>query len=211
MRGPRVVWKSRHRPGYDWAMFDVAHEALPYIALPGAFSSDELDEIERMGDRLVTDKATVEGVPKASEYDAVRITETAWLHVAAETSWLYGKMTEIVRHINEQSFQFTLTGFSDPFQYTVYHAPQGSHYDWHADHGVKTDTPRKLSLSVQLSDPAQYEGCDLETRVGKDVCIAARERGTVIAFPSYVLHRVTPITMGTRKSLVAWARGPRFK
>jgi PKHD-type hydroxylase len=39
----------------------------------------------------------------------------------------------------------------------------------------------------------------------------ARARGTVIAFPSYVLHRVTPIIAGTRKSLVVWITGPKFR
>jgi len=70
---------------------------------------------------------------------------------------------------------------------------------------------RKLSLSVQLSDPAQYEGCDLEFHGGNRTETAPRDRGAVIAFPSYVLHRVTPCTKGTRKALVAWTTGPQFK
>ena len=71
--------------------------------------------------------------------------------------------------------------------------------------------PRKLSLSVQLTDPSQYEGCDLQFQVSDKVGVAPRKRGTVIAFPSFFLHRVTPIISGTRKALVAWATGPEFR
>lgn len=189
----------------------IAPHALPFIALPNAFSPAEVDEIVRIGDAHAAAKATLLGVPQQAQYDLIRVTETAWLVPNAELRWLYDKMGAIVRAFNEEFFQFELAGFSDPFQYTIYRASEGAHYDWHADHGAKSPTPRKLSLSVQLSDAAAYEGCDLQTRTGKEPIPTPRERGTVIAFPSYVLHRVTPITAGMRKSLVAWAVGPRLK
>ena len=190
---------------------EIAPEALPFVTLPGAFSAQELDEIERIGDGLVTGKATLAGMAETAEIDSIRICETAWLQPAAETQWLYTRMSEIVQSLNAQFYQFALTGFSDPFQYTVYSAAKRSHYGWHTDHGAKSDTPRKLSLLLLLSDPVRYEGCDVQTRVGIDDCPTSRERGTVIAFPAYVQNRVTPITAGTAKSLVAWAAGPRFK
>jgi len=70
---------------------------------------------------------------------------------------------------------------------------------------------RKLSLSVQLSHGHDYEGCDLQFVGGNKTETGPRERGTVIAFPSYVLHRVTPIVSGTRKALVVWTTGPNFR
>jgi PKHD-type hydroxylase len=188
---------------------NVAPQAMPFVALPNAFSAAELDEIERIGDAHAVEKATLLGVPQQAQYDVIRVTETAWLVPKEELRWLYDKMTAIVRAFNEQFFHFELIGFSDPFQYTIYRA--GAHYDWHADHGAKTVNPRKLSLSLQLSDAGAYQGCDLQTRIGNAPCDAPRERGTVIAFPSYVLHRVTPITAGMRKSLVAWVVGPPFR
>ena len=72
-------------------------------------------------------------------------------------------------------------------------------------------TRRKLSLSVQLTDPERYGGCDLEFQAGNRIETAPRDRGAVIAFPSYVLHRVTPCGKGTRKALVAWTTGPQFR
>ena len=71
--------------------------------------------------------------------------------------------------------------------------------------------PRKISLSLQLTDPSCYRGCDLVLEAGDGPYSAERTRGTLIAFPSYVLHRVTPIESGIRKSLVIWVAGPEFR
>ena len=103
-----------------------------------------------------------------------------------------------------------LRGFSEDFQYTVYHGSDGGHYDWHVDLGDLARL-RKLSLSLQLTDPSEYEGCELQIHDGRRVETAPRERGTVIVFPSYVLHRVTPITRGVRKAVVVWTTGPKFR
>ena len=103
----------------------------------------------------------------------------------------------------------TSRGFSENFQYTIYHGIEGGHYDWHVDHGP-LKLQRKFSISVQLSDASDYEGCDLEFHAGNRRSKPLRAlRGAVIAFPSYVLHRVTPCTKGTRKALVAWTTGPQ--
>ena len=103
-----------------------------------------------------------------------------------------------------------MRGALEDFQFTVYHASEGGHYDWHIDWGL-AQVQRKLSASLQLSDPAQYEGCDLQFQGMRQVEAAPRDRGAVIVFPSFILHRVTPISSGTRKSLVVWASGPKFK
>jgi PKHD-type hydroxylase len=192
----------------------MSHHALPYVALPNAFTAAELDEIVRLGDALTAAKATIAERPADDHYADIRVTETAWMVQDQARSWLYEKITALVQAFNDNFYRFELTGFSDPFQYTVYHAGPDEHhrghYDWHADHG-RPDVARKLSLSLQLSDPAAYEGCDLEMHVSTDISTAPRERGTLIAFPSCVLHRVTPITAGTRKALVIWAAGPPFR
>ncbi|HEY1877424.1 MAG TPA: hypothetical protein VGG66_08130 [Rhizomicrobium sp.] len=70
---------------------------------------------------------------------------------------------------------------------------------------------RKLSMPVQVSDPSSYDGCDLQFHAANHIDTAPRMRGAVIAFPSYVLHRVTPITRGIRKSMVVWTTGPKFR
>jgi PKHD-type hydroxylase len=70
---------------------------------------------------------------------------------------------------------------------------------------------RKLSLVLQLSDPSEYEGGELQTMSGPNHCAVDRQKGLIAAFPSYMLHRVTPVTKGTRYSLVVWICGPSFK
>src|ERR1700742_2404066 len=103
---------------------EIAPEALPFVTLPGAFSAQEVDQIERIGDGLATGKATLAGAADAAHHFFILVTETTWLLPTPETQWLYAKMGEIVRAINEQLFQFTLTGFADPFQYNIYRADQ---------------------------------------------------------------------------------------
>jgi PKHD-type hydroxylase len=86
----------------------------------------------------------------------------------------------------------------------------GGHYDWHLDIQPPVEGfQRKLSCSILLNDPSEYEGGDLEFRQGTKM--PPKVRGTVIVFPSMLEHRVTPITSGTRYSAVCWAIGKAFK
>lgn len=87
----------------------------------------------------------------------------------------------------------------------------GGHYDWHKDTLSPIDgIQRKLSLSLQLSDPNTYEGGDLLIG-GPNSVPATRKQGSIIVFPSCQLHKVTPVTKGERFSVVAWVRGPQFR
>jgi PKHD-type hydroxylase len=79
------------------------------------------------------------------------------------------------------------------------------------DNVPNDNVPRKLSMVLQLSHPSEYEGGDLELMTGNVPHICKKEKGLLYAFPSYILHRVTPITNGTRRTLVVWTSGPRFK
>jgi PKHD-type hydroxylase len=176
------------------------------------FTPEEAARIEALGDRLVAEKAGygLDGGAGSGSDSRIRVTSIAWLKPAADTEWIFARMVQVARAMNEQIYQYDLKGFAEPFQYTVYKDREGGHYDWHVDQGA-SEPVRKLSFSVQLSDPASYRGCDLELHGATDISRAPRDRGAVIVFPSYVLHRVTPIEAGTRKSLVAWISGPRFR
>lgn len=182
----------------------------PFAFWDGAFTSSELDRIEALGDALTLGKATLEGRADEDEYADIRITQTAWIPPSPETKWIYDRMQAAIRTINDQVWQFAVSGFSEHFQYTVYHGSEGGHFDWHVDQGDLIKS-RKISLSLQLTDPSEYEGCELQLNGGRQIQTAPKERGMLIAFPSYVLHRVTPITRGTRKAVVVWTTGPRFR
>lgn len=180
-----------------------------FVQWDDAFSAAELAAIEKYGDSLTPQKADLSDI--RTGYDDIRITTVAWIEREPETVWLHQRLEEIVLRLNAEFFRYELFGLSEKFQYTVYNGPEGSHFDWHRDNGNVHVEPRKISLSLQLSDGAAYQGCDLELHSAGHVQTAPRTRGTLIAFPSYVLHRVTPIRSGVRKSLVIWAAGPEFR
>ena len=180
------------------------------VAWHGLFSRAELDRLERYCDGLVLEQATLTGYGDNS----IRATQVAWVTRNAETEGLYRKMEEIVLRLNTEHFRSDLSGLT-ALQYAVYHQSEASYFDWHNDYGRDRNDPgqepRKLTISVQLSNGAAYDGCDLEVRAAHPIDVAPRERGALVAFRATALHRVTPITRGTRKSLVAWAAGPEYR
>ena len=128
----------------------------PFHVVDGAFTPQELDQIESYCDSLPADDAAVYDAGGAGARDGqVRITQTAWVKPEPEVMWLYRRMGQVVAHVNEQVYQFDLRDFSEPFQYTLYRGASGSHYDWHVDQGALKQQ-RKLSMSVQLSDGGAY-------------------------------------------------------
>jgi PKHD-type hydroxylase len=179
-----------------------------FILWNDAFTPGELDAIETYGDRMVHQKAEI--AVRSANDDLIRITRIAWLERNAETAALYARVQEVVSRLNSEIYRFDVTDLED-IQYSVYDGVEGGHYGWHLDHGPHNAKPRKLSMSIQLTDPSKYEGCDLQFQVSDKIGVAPRDRGAIIAFPSFVLHRVTPITAGVRKALVVWATGPEFR
>ena len=121
-------------------------------------------------------------------------------------------MITLVARANRDSFNFDLTDFGESAQVARYGAERQGHFDWHSDIGAGNwAAKRKLTIVVQLSDPADYDGGTLELRPDSNVAQAPRARGTATVFPSFVLHRVTPVTAGTRWSLTLWSHGPAFR
>jgi len=106
-------------------------------------------------------------------------------------------------------WNFDIWGYQDLLQYTKYYG-NGGHYDWHADLGPGISN-RKLSCVLQLSTPEEYEGGELQMNPGGDIMSVPKGLGTICFFPSFLLHRVTPLTSGTRKSLVTWLCGANLR
>jgi PKHD-type hydroxylase len=176
-----------------------------FLVWDDAFTAAELDAITALGDAALSENARLAA---GARDGAVRVTQVAWLAPDARTQSLYDKLAALVQTLNSRNYRFDITGL-ETLQYAVYHG--GGHYDWHIDYGPDNTRPRKLSLSLQLTDGDAYDGCDLQFQTGPATGSAPRRRGALIAFPSFVLHRVTPITRGIRKSLVIWANGPEFR
>jgi PKHD-type hydroxylase len=92
-----------------------------------------------------------------------------------------------------------------------YKSTDEGHYDWHMDAGPPKDgIQRKLSISILLSDPSEFEGGELQFKGIEDQKILTKQ-GSIVVFPSFVEHKVTPVTKGVRYSAVTWASGPSFR
>lgn len=175
----------------------------------GGFSNREIKDIISIGEDYAQDHATI---GDGNVNDIIRKSKVSWLNQNSRTQFIYDRMAFIARALNGQFFDFDLFGFVEDFQYTVY-GPENDHYDWHIDKGSNKNngSPRKLSLVLQLSDPSEYEGGELQLMTGMNTMNLEKKKGIVHAFPSFVLHRVTPVTRGVRRTLVIWVSGPKFR
>lgn len=174
-----------------------------FASFPSGLSDKDLDRIVEFGEAAGVEEGSV---GRGDVDPAKRRSGVSWLHFNETTAWLYGIVDRLLADANAR-FRLDIDGLDDPLQYTSYGA--GDHYDWHvdADYGRRM---RKLSMTLQLSGPGDYEGGALEFMVGPEPERPqfSSLRGQVVAFPAWVLHRVAPVASGKRRSLVAWAWGP---
>jgi PKHD-type hydroxylase len=177
------------------------------VAQRDIFTPAELDAIIAYGDGLTPMKAGI--AERNDNTDHLRITRVAWIERSPPIEWLHSRIEKAVLDLNTQLYKYDLYGLEEAFQYTVYEGAEGGHYNWHVDTG-KT-VRRKISLTLQLSEPSAYEGGELLLDAGEGAFTANKARGTLVAFPSYVMHRVSPVRSGVRKSLVVWVAGPPFR
>ena len=140
----------------------------------------------------------------------IRKSNITWIEPEGNSEWLFRHLTDVIKMANQTYFDFDLVHI-EPLQYTVYN--EGEYYTKHIDTTWREPGryPRKLSFSVQLSDPSEYDGGDLVLYTDSNPFYAKREKGSITFFPSFVMHEVTPVTRGTRKALVGWVRGPKWK
>lgn len=144
----------------------------------------------------------------------VRDVEVYDIPIDTNTQSTYEKIAFIISKVNTEYYQFDLSSIQNALQLLHYkHTPDSDgHYDWHVDFGPGPMSTRKLSISIQLSDENKYEGGELEINDHGGIKTARKEKGAVSIFPSYLLHRVAPITQGERWALVIWVHGyRRFK
>ena len=181
-----------------------------YFYYKEGFSKDELKKISKNIKNLPWHIAST----AAGDKDTNRKSNIKWIPQNSDWFWLYEKLANMAIEANNSLWKFDLHQIPEQIQYTEYHAPAG-HYDWHADIGPRELSLRKVSITVQLSEPDDYEGGDLELFRGGSMngpfIQAERNAGCVFLFPSYMMHRVTPVTRGTRKSFVLWLGGGHYK
>lgn len=182
-------------------------DLMNYYYFTEVFTPDEIREIIELCEKLPKEVATVEYNETSED---IRRSEVAWLEPNDETKWIYDRLGEYVLSANEEmGWNFDISGMFEDIQYSIY-MDNGGHYNWHSDIGVNT-AHRKLSMTLLLSTPEEYDGGKLEFNIGSSVMEGPRDVGSLTVFPSYLLHRVTPVVSGVRRSLVLWVSGEPFK
>ena len=205
---------ERSMISYPWAFWD------------GAFNAEELDKVCKYFTEQGVERGTVVGKkdPITGEVsqdpnESVRVSDVKFYNydqTNENTLWIFQRINYVVDALNEQFFNYELNGY-DSFQYTEYQAFEGGKYDFHMDTIMGKNKPanmpetRKLSVTLVLND--DFEGGEFYMNNGqeKDAELIPTGKGRLILFPSFLIHRVAPVTKGVRKSLVVWVNGPKFK
>lgn len=108
-----------------------------------------------------------------------------FLQPGKDNDWIYDRLGQACIQVNSNRFKFDIKGFQTDLQLAKYE--NGGFFDWHMDFGSGDISNRKLSISVQLSDPDEYEGGNLQFMVNQDAVDAPREKGTAIIFLRFFL------------------------
>ena len=176
------------------------------------------EKILKAGRKKITKRATTfKGVDLTT-----RNCKVAWI----EDKWVYDIINPFIHTANKNAGWNFQWDWNETSQFTIYE--KGQYYGWHADQGP-TDLKhkskningktRKLSLTLQLTDRTKYEGGDFQFKWIQDdkkgllnvlTVDDAKDMGTIIIFPSFIYHQVSPITKGKRESLVNWSLGKKF-
>ena len=171
------------------------------------------------------------GIDNGQVGEDVRKSRNAWID---SSNWVGGFVWHYIMRANRENFMYDIEGIdTNEIQYTEYQ--KGEYYDWHVDDSIGRclfndkvlssqnnqgeniailagEYIRKLSFTIQLSDPEDYEGGELEFKVKDDEpFFAPNKKGTIIVFDSRTYHRVREVKSGVRRSLVGWVVGPRWK
>lgn len=181
---------------------------LPPLEVANVFSPDECAKIISASEsRAYADARLIDGTLQ----DNTRRARITWLDDSGDDEWVFRRLLDTVSEANRRHFQFSLEEFSERMQVAYYGAETEGFFDWHIDIGDgQFARRRKLTIVTQLSEDDSYAGGDLETNADGHVRRASRTRGTALLLPSFVLHRVTPVTQNARYSLTLWAHGPDF-
>lgn len=192
------MWLLNHPESYQ-----------PFVQCPDAFSAEELDRVSTLESTLEMTPAKL-GDANVDSGD-VRDSTVGWVPEDEEHAWIYRRLTDVVNSVNSLHFHLDLRGI-EQLQLTRYGTDghYGAHIDscWDGTRAVF----RKLSFSIQLSHPEEYDGGELLLYPnGLQPLQSPKERGWMTAFRSNIIHEVVPVTRGTRLSLVGWVQGPLLK
>jgi PKHD-type hydroxylase len=175
------------------------------------FSPEQCQNIIDMGHQQKAEEAKVGTSMKKNKYDTKkRITTISWIPFKALPE-MYKIIEQTMQQVNGNHFGYEGMTLTEPAQFTEY--PKGGFYDWHmdADANCQYEPPiRKISMTILLSPPHEFEGGDLEF-MSEGNKPPQLMQGQGIFFCSLLRHRVAKVKKGIRRSLVMWFGGPPFK
>jgi PKHD-type hydroxylase len=195
-----------------------------YAYFNDVFTKDELKKIIEISSEIPLVNGDIAGaIANESKYEP-RVSKVNHQRLNENNKWIFDKLNQLIMHCNWEFFNYDLTGY-EFYQYAEYHAKDAGHYAYHTDimfrgsnlqGGPEGFETRKLSMSLLLNEPGvDFEGGEFYINVGGNGNVGAGIKelklGTAILFPSFIMHKVAPVTKGVRKSLVVWVTGPKFR
>jgi PKHD-type hydroxylase len=147
-------------------------------------------------------------------HESLRKSQISWFDPNGANAWLFNRIRDCINEVNAHWFGYRLDGF-EGIQFTKYSCNKNQQGDFYSSHKdtvmLPGGTVRKLSFTIQLSDPETYEGGEVILYNSLIDCAPlSRATGSMSLFPSYTIHEVRPVTKGIRYSLVGWCCGPAF-
>jgi PKHD-type hydroxylase len=196
---------------YNWFIHNAQEEE--HWGYRPTFTKEQCEEVIKVGTSLNLSDGIVGDKALGSVNHDIRKSRVSWIPSNnPDIQWIFRHCTDLVNEMNERFFKYDLL-YIENLQFTEYNGSEenSSYYGRHIDTAFKNNGSRKLSFSILLSEENSYVGGDLLLHYLKEPAVAPRQQGLAIVFPSTMLHEVTPVTSGTRYSLVGWVVGPRFK
>ena len=208
----------------------------PIITRENVFTDEEIEKFIELTESFRFEKGKVFGqsdigIKSLENYfyhrtkDSYRKSQIKFIPWTRLTDWFYSRLIGCIHEVNFSNYNYVLTSLED-IQFSKYCEEENSYYKAHVDNlsprMVGNYEPiRKLSFSVQLSEPDNYEGGDLKIcnesdhkvynyhdKVELTSTTALKTKGSITFFPSNYFHEVTPVSKGIRYSIVGWVNGP---
>lgn len=167
--------------------------------IPGLFTPEECQKIIELKGRET--RALVSGInPRVDVTERYNLSKSILPY--QENLWIFKRIMDFIIEANKRYFNFDINGL-ETLQLLTYR--KRGFYNWHVDLGSGKISTRKLSLVIFLSDQKDYKGGRLVWK--NDKTLYSQNQGACVVFPSYMMHKVEPVTEGERYTLVSWICG----
>lgn len=185
----------------------------PWCFNENVFDENQLKKIINFCETLDKTSSQIYKELACEEDKKIRVSEISWVTLNSESQWFVNKISNVIDYLNQLYYKYELCGF-ETMQYAKYNSENLGKYDYHMDMelGLLSQNslmPRKLSSILLLSD--NFEGGEFEFDESYRGNQPALKPGTLIVFPSFMVHRVKPVVKGIRHSITTWCVGPKFK